>query len=461
MIFQDTVTAFVYYSPNGEESPINMRLEQGRWLANMAPHVFNAGAEMIGGDSLLMQSFIDQSMRRPIVITYNMDCRMTEIRWRIHESEEWSDNLISSESTSSGSCQFIAGDSVESVDIYAVDSEGYCYNYTFPNGPSGCQLPISPIYLEIWNSLSTSLVAVSSRECGDRWAEYVTVSIQPGDFIHLKVQSDMDYDFRFIDSESDFYTLTIIPGNLIDPLQITASDRDPNPALGWTFATIPSGSFSMGSPSSELHRNSDEEPVHTVSVQAFELMTTEVTQEMWEEVMGSNPASGDGVGSSYPVYNVSWDDCQQFINQLNSLDTEYEYRLPSEAEWEYACRAGTTTAYYWGNSMNGSYCWYTDNSSSTNPVAQKLPNAWGLYDMSGNVNEWCQDVYHDSYQDRYSGAPTDGRAWLFMSGNNRSHVYRGGGWHFFPLGCRSAFRGRWSADIRFFDLGLRLVRLPR
>ena len=197
-------------------------------------------------------------------------------------------------------------------------------------------------------------------------------------------------------------------------------------------------------------------------------MTTEVTQEMWEDVMGSNPSSGYGVGPSYPVYNVSWDDCMGFIDQLNSLDTEYEYRLPSEAEWEYACRAGTTTAYYWGDEMNEAYCWFGFNSgqpnSPTHPVGQKLPNAWGLYDMSGNVGEWCYDWYHDTY----SGAPQDGGTWISLASawvdedlGYPQRVYRGGSRLSLPQFCRSSQRNQYVSAWSLSFLGFRLVRSAR
>jgi formylglycine-generating enzyme required for sulfatase activity len=231
------------------------------------------------------------------------------------------------------------------------------------------------------------------------------------------------------------------------------------PISGMEFASIPSGSFSMGSPSSEADRDSDEGPVHTVQIQGFEMMTTEVTQGMWLEVMGSNPAHFTG-DLNRPVEQVSWDECQGFIDQLNSLDTEYEYRLPSEAEWEYACRSGTTTRFFWGNdpnySQNGQYAWYWENSGiTTHPVGQKLPNAWGLYDMSGNVYEWCEDFYNDSY----SGAPTDGSAWVTPAGS--PPVLRGFGLYRSARVCRSADRGRFGPDYGLYYLGFRLARSVR
>ena len=238
------------------------------------------------------------------------------------------------------------------------------------------------------------------------------------------------------------------------------------------FVSIPSGSFMMGSPESEDGRWDGESPRHSVSISSFELMTTEVTQGMWEAVMGTDvrhyrdladpDRSLGGEGSNYPMYYVSWNDCQEFIEKLNALDSSHTYRLPCESEWEYACRAGTTTRFYWGDSdsesVMGDYCWYSSNSnSSTHPVATKQPNDWGLYDMSGNVSEWCEDTWHGNY----NGAPTDGSAWV--SGAS-IRVLRGGGSGGSQNNagyCRSAYRFDLSAGIRSSDLGFRLARSVR
>jgi len=224
------------------------------------------------------------------------------------------------------------------------------------------------------------------------------------------------------------------------------------------FIEIPSGSFMMGNPPGGVfNRGGAERPYHEVHIKSFELLSTVVTQKLWESVMGSNPARDKGVGENYPVYNVSWNDCQEFISKLNAIDPAHTYRLPSESEWEYACRAGTTTKYYWGDSASesvmGRYCWYWNNSnSSTHPVAQKEPNAWGLYDMSGNVWEWCEDKWHTSY----SGAPTDGSAWT--SGSSSYRVYRGGSWRDLASGGRSADRNSYSPGSSYDALGFRLSR---
>ena len=237
-----------------------------------------------------------------------------------------------------------------------------------------------------------------------------------------------------------------------NPVQVSTFPED------MQFVSIPQGSFEMGAPEGESGSSSNERPVHTVTFNYdFEIMTTEVTQGMWLEVMGSNPSHFTG-DLNMPVEMVSWEDCQDFVDAINDLDPYHTYRFPSESEWEYCCRAGTTERFYWGEDpgetvVNG-YAWWRGNSgSTTHYVAGKLPNAWGLYDMSGNVWEWCEDWYHSSY----NGAPSDGSAWLVPQGSSR--VYRGGCWDNNAWwGCRSANRGGGSSGSRGKGLGLRLAR---
>jgi len=224
---------------------------------------------------------------------------------------------------------------------------------------------------------------------------------------------------------------------------------------GMEFVSIPQGSFAMGAPAGEEGSELDERPLHTVTFNYdFEIMTTEVTQSMWLQVMGGNPSHFTG-DLNRPVEKVSWNDCQDFVDAMNSLDPSHTYRLPSESEWEYCCRAGTTTRFFWGEDTNeteiDSYAWWW-YGSPTHPVAQKHSNSWGLYDMSGNVNEWCEDWYHGNYND----APSDGSAWLDPSGSFR--VYRGGSCWSKASECRSANRSSNVLGYRRRHLGLRLVR---
>ena len=170
-------------------------------------------------------------------------------------------------------------------------------------------------------------------------------------------------------------------------------------------------------------------------------------------MMGNNPS--ENKGRTLPVEKVSWDDTQQFIAKLNQK-TGQKYRLPSEAEWEYAARAGTTTEWSHGNdeSKLGNYAWYGRNSGSkTQEVGQKLPNSLGLYDMHGNVWEWTQDCWHNNY----SNAPTDGSAWTTGCTTN-IRVLRGGSWNYSPAHLRSAFRIRSNPDLRGSSYGFRLAR---
>jgi formylglycine-generating enzyme required for sulfatase activity len=221
------------------------------------------------------------------------------------------------------------------------------------------------------------------------------------------------------------------------------------------FVLIPAGEFDMGSSPTEVGSDMDEKPVtHVKLAKAFYLGKYEVTQKQWRAVMGNNPSSFKG--DNLPVESVSWNEVQDFIKKLNEKEGGNKYRLPSEAEWEYSARAGTTTRYSFSDdeSKLGDYAWYDNNSGSeTHNVGQKKPNPWGLYDMHGNVREWLQDVYHDSYD----GAPLDGSAW--ESGVSSYRVNRGGAWFDGAGSCRSAYRNSNDASEHDGDIGFRLVRI--
>ena len=216
------------------------------------------------------------------------------------------------------------------------------------------------------------------------------------------------------------------------------------------------GSFMMGSPSSEDGRDDDETQHRVTLTKGFWLGKYEVTQNQWQSVMGSNPSCFKG-DNNLPVENVSWDDCQMFIARVNNK-LNCGARLPTEAEWEYACRAGTTTAYCWGNALNGDKAncdgSYPCGTTSKGPykvrtvaVGSYQPNSWGFYDMHGNVYEWCQDRYGD-----YGGNATDPKG--PASGDGR--VLRGGGWFYYARFCRSAFRSWDQPGYRNRYVGFRL-----
>jgi formylglycine-generating enzyme required for sulfatase activity len=201
----------------------------------------------------------------------------------------------------------------------------------------------------------------------------------------------------------------------------------------------------------------NEEPRHRVVFsKGFWMAKTEVTQAQWKQLMGSNPSKFIKSGPDAPVETVSWNECRDFMKKLNELPAIRKngvVRLPTEAEWEYACRAGTQTAYYFGDGADklGDYAWYGKNSGmKTHPVARKKPNAWGLYDMHGNVWEWCLDWYG-----RYPASDaTDPRG----PDSGEGRVGRGGGWDDFDADLRAAYRsyGR-PADFKASPLGLRPV----
>jgi len=194
------------------------------------------------------------------------------------------------------------------------------------------------------------------------------------------------------------------------------------------------GKFQMGSPNSEIERNSAEGPVHEVELDGFWLGKYEVTQEQYQAIMGTNPSRFKDPKN--PVESVSWDDAVEFCKRL-SQKTGKTFRLPTEAEWEYACRAGSRSRFCFGDSVSqlGDYAWYNSNSGNqTQPVGQRQPNAWGLYDMHGNVWEWCSDWYGEDYYGNFPRKNATGPT----SGQYR--VLRGGSWFNYPRYCRSAYR---------------------
>ncbi|MGE4299015.1 MAG: formylglycine-generating enzyme family protein [Desulfovibrionaceae bacterium] len=222
------------------------------------------------------------------------------------------------------------------------------------------------------------------------------------------------------------------------------------PTTGMAFVWVPGGCFQMGSPTSERYRDGDEGPVHEVCVDGFWLGKYEVTQAEWTKVMGNNPSHFKG--DRNPVEKVSWNDAQEFIRRLNGKGNG-GFRLPTEAEWEYAARSGGKAQTYSGGEDLTRVAWYDGNSGGqTHPVGGKAPNGMGLYDMSGNVWEWCQDWLSSSY---YASSPRSNPTGPDM-GSGR--VNRGGSWCSEPSYARSANRYGFWPDIAYNDCGFRLSR---
>jgi eukaryotic-like serine/threonine-protein kinase len=225
------------------------------------------------------------------------------------------------------------------------------------------------------------------------------------------------------------------------------------------LVSIPGGTFMMGDP----RHHQDEQPLHQVTLPAFYMGKYPITQAQYRSVMGDNLVTGAGL--DYPIEQIGWDDAIEFCTKL-SQKTGKKYTLPSESQWEYACRAGTDQAFYFGDTItpelvnyNGDYPYngapVGENRGEATPVGMFPPNAFGLYDMHGNVWDWCLDSYQSSYQ----GAPTDGSAWVDSSLPDRDlkRVMRGGSWDYVARGCRSAVRCSLAPGIRVNGCGLRVV----
>lgn len=231
---------------------------------------------------------------------------------------------------------------------------------------------------------------------------------------------------------------------------------------GMEFTWIPAGSFMMGSPAGEPERENGEKQHRVTLTKGFYMQTTEVTQGQWKAVMGNNPSYFQDCGNNCPVEKVSWDDVQEFIRKLNNQDRPNRYSLPTEAQWEYAARAGKQTPFYFGKCLSTSQVNYNGNypmsscstgkyQKQTLPVKSFSPNKWGLYNMHGNVWEWCQDWKGD-YSFNSVVNPKGP-----LSGSDR--VIRGGSWSDHAGYCRSAFRGWHGPAYQFSGLGFRLVLL--
>lgn len=224
-------------------------------------------------------------------------------------------------------------------------------------------------------------------------------------------------------------------------------------SIGMKFVRAPAGAFTMGENPPLSEGKGDERPAHEVTIsRPFYIGIHEVTQKQWREIMGSNPSRQKG--DDNPVDSVSWDDAQEFISALNKREGHGRYRLPTEAEWEYAARAGSKTRYFWGDDASKltDHAWVTANAnSSTHPVGTKKPNAFGLHDTSGNVREWVNDWYDGAY---YAESPkTDPKGPKKGFGK----AYRGGSKDGAEFPTRSSYRWRETPDTAAQNLGFRLA----
>ncbi|NEO97173.1 MAG: formylglycine-generating enzyme family protein [Symploca sp. SIO2E9] len=227
---------------------------------------------------------------------------------------------------------------------------------------------------------------------------------------------------------------------------------------------IPGGSFTMGSPASEKGQRNSESPQQEVKVPTFFMGMFEVTQQQYQQVMGKNPSRFKG--EKHPVERVSWNDAEEFCKKLSQKTMGRSYRLPSEAQWEYACRAGTKTPFHYGETLTDSLANYRasvtyaseparEYREKTTPVGSFPANAFGLYDMHGNVWEWCADDWHANYD----GVPRDGSAWIEGNDSNSNKVLRGGSWNNDPDRCRCASRdlSTFGRDAVSYVIGFRVV----
>ncbi|MDM8550059.1 formylglycine-generating enzyme family protein [Desulfobacterales bacterium HSG2] len=279
------------------------------------------------------------------------------------------------------------------------------------------------------------------------------LSVSSLNFSEKAVRQNQEGDVT--ETGSDHIRLNAVDADRSDKSEFTNS-------IGMKFVLISPGTFMMGSPPDEPGRF-DRERLHRVTLtKGFYMQTTEVTQGQWKAVMGNNPSEFKNCGNNCPVEKVSWDDVREFIKKLNRKEGAGKYRLPTEAEWEYACRAGTDTPFsfgrclstdqanYWGEYFSLPGCPKGEDRGKTVSVASFPANSWGLYDMHGNIHEWCQDTFGT---DTYARDQTDP---IYMVGSDR--VLRGGSWFSFARICRSADRRNLSPDSRGSNFGFRLAR---
>ena len=309
---------------------------------------------------------------------------------------------------------------------------------------------VTATYDEDANEVTITWDPVTYAECYDvyRNGELLAENITSTSYIdNSPGEGNITYCVRARrgELESDNSESVIVEINVNKLLKITVN------GVEFTMIKVSGGTFQMGATTEQgSDAGSDERPVHQVTLSDYFIGETEVTQELWQAVMGSNP-SYFKTSNQLPVEQVSWVRCQTFITKLNQL-TGMQFRLPTEAEWEYAARGGNTSEGYKYSGSNdiGDVAWYNGNSSSkTHEVGTKNPNELGIYDMSGNVYEWCQDRY-GSYSNATQTNPTG-------PSRGEYRVYRGGGWNGYEFNCRVSRRDHYEPSNTTSTLGLRLA----
>jgi formylglycine-generating enzyme required for sulfatase activity len=344
-------------------------------------------------------------------------------------------------------------------------------------GPCGSK---SKTYTITASSNPDTAYSISGSITKFRGAPLKGVTMTLGGASQGAITTDAGGNYTFTGLANGHYTITpTLAGYVFNPvsqavainlgdvtsISFTVNMSDPVSALLSTMVNIPGGAFMMGSTDDTGGLAYFTMPVHEVTLQAFEIGAYEVTQAQYAALMSVNPSyfqtKGYPDSGNKPVEMVSFNDAREFCTKLSAL-TGRTFTLPSEAQWEYASRAGSTGLYSFGDddSLIGNYAWWWKNSNETggsygtHPVGAKLPNAWGLYDMHGNVWEWCLDSWHKNY----SGAPNDGSAWEPETGSYR--MLRGGSWHYgFSFDLRSAHRHAHFLNIRYSSIGFRIVEV--
>lgn len=265
--------------------------------------------------------------------------------------------------------------------------------------------------------------------------------VQPSDPITALAEtlSEITFETAFIDNNKNIRRETRKARQLVEIL--------PN-NVKLEMIYVPGGTFMMGS----YDEANNEKPAHPVTLKPFFVGKYPVTQAQWEAIMGSNPSKFKG--ANRPVEMVTWDDAMQCCARLSQL-TGHPYRLLSEAQWEYACRAGSVTRYSFGEIITPELANYnTSGIKQTTDVGKYPANAFGLYDMHGNVWEWCEDVWHENYV----GAPSDGGAWM-VGGDSKYYLLRGGSWYYNANNLRCANRNRYDSTLRYHTGGFRISRV--